>query len=91
VKQSLPIWGLSLSNPSILKNPKSNSSKSKTNNFRKVPSSLQPSPPQMLYDNVSLKSVLNVELHEKRSSIQTHGDPWNRQISVIDVQILQSE
>jgi len=39
--------------PSILKNPKSNSSKSKTNNSRKVPSSLQPSPPQMLYDNVS--------------------------------------
>ena len=31
----------------------------------------------MLYDNVSLKSILHTELHEE--SIKTHGNPWNRQ------------
>jgi len=37
-----------------------------------VPYNLQPTPSQMLYDNISFKSILHAELHEKRSSIQTH-------------------
>jgi len=77
--------------PPILANPESNSLKPETNNSRKVPYDLQPSPSQMLYDNVSFKPVLHTELHEKGCSIETHYNSWNRQISVVNVQIFQSE